>query len=140
MGGGKGEGRTWCEGQTFDIESEAHPRPCPALGSSSKTRPVRAHLPRGEDAAGFGKVESRCLVVCIESDDEGRDSERPDTATLRVLLLDPGDVPRDVLYRHRILDGQTVRLALYAGLVDEDTGVGGEAWREREREGGGGGG
>jgi hypothetical protein len=43
-------------------------------------------------------------------------------------LLHAGNVARDVLDRHGILDGQAVALALDARLVDQDTPIRGEAW------------
>ena len=43
---------------------------------------------------------------------------------MRVLLLQPGDVPRDVLDGDGILDRQLVALALDPRPVDEDASVG----------------
>lgn len=81
----------------------------------------RTHLPCREDAAGLGEVQSRNVLVRIKANDEGGDTERPDSTRLRVLLLDARDVSRNVFDRYGVLDSEPMRLALYPGLVDEDT-------------------
>ena len=46
----------------------------------------------------------------------------------RTHLLDTGDMSRDILDRDGVLHRQSVALALYACLVDEDTAVGVETY------------
>ena len=81
------------------------------------------YFPCREDAAGLGEIQPRNVLVRVKANDERCDTERPDSTGLRVLLLDACNVSRDVLDRYRVLDSEPVRLALYPGLVDEDTRV-----------------
>ena len=46
---------------------------------------------------------------------------------LGILLLSPGNVPREILYGGIIFTSEAVGLGLEAGLLDEDAGVGREA-------------
>lgn len=64
------------------------------------------------------------MGVRIKPYNQRREPEGSNTSALRVLLLEPGDVPRDVLDGDRILNRQLVTLALDPRLVDEDPGVG----------------
>ena len=86
------------------------------------------HLPRRVNAGRLSHEQARLRVVGIEADDQGRDSEGADTTGLGVLLLHAGNVLGDVLDGGRVLDGETVRLALDARLVDQNTAVGSETW------------
>lgn len=86
------------------------------------------HLPRRVNSGRLSQEQTRLGVVGVKADDQGRDSEGANTAGLSVLLLHAGDVLSDVLDSRRVLDGEAVRLALDARLVDEDTAVSSEAW------------
>jgi hypothetical protein len=68
-------------------------------------------LPRGEGPGGVGLVQRRLLGVGVEADDERGEAEGAHPAALRVLLLQPGDVARDVLDGDGVLDGEAVALA-----------------------------
>lgn len=80
-------------------------------------------LPRRKDTAWLGKVESRSRVIGIETDEKSSDTEWAYTTGLCVFLLDSSNVTRNVFDRHWVFDSQAMRLALYAGFVDEDTSV-----------------
>ena len=41
-------------------------------------------------------------------------------------LLDTGNMSRDILDRNRVFNSQAMALALYPGLVNQDTTIGGE--------------
>lgn len=68
----------------------------------------------------------------VEANNQRADAKWTHTTRLCVPLLHAGDVLCDVLDGDGVLDGETVRLRLEAGLVDEDAGVGVES---REGEG-----
>lgn len=62
----------------------------------------------------------------IESDDQATDSKRSHSSRLGVLLLNPGNVTRDVLDRNGIFDCQSVRLTFGTRTVNQDARIGGE--------------
>lgn len=89
------------------------------------------NVPCAVDTTGLSLVESRLLAPRIKAHHQRTNTKRPDTTTLRVPLLHTGNILRNILDADGILDGETVRLGLEPGLVDEDARVGVEAG-ERE--------
>ena len=90
-------------------------------------------LPSGEGPRGVSLVQRGLLGVGVEADDERGQAEGAHPSALRVLLLQAGDVARDVLDGDGVLDGEAVALALDAGTVDEHARVGLEP-RARQRD------
>jgi hypothetical protein len=48
---------------------------------------IRLHLPSRENAAGFGLVQPRFLIVWVETDDERGNAKRSHTTGLSVTLF-----------------------------------------------------
>jgi hypothetical protein len=90
-------------------------------------------LPSGEGPRGVSLVQRGLLGVGIEADDERGEAEGAHPSALRVLLLQAGDVARDVLDGDGVLDCEAVALALHASAVDEHARVGLEP-RARQRD------
>ena len=103
-----------------------------------------AYLPSAVDTSWLCLVQSRLVVIWIKANDERRDTKRPNASRLSVPLqtssastwwqdrwktnlLNARDMPCDILHSHWIFDSQTVTLALYPGLVNENPAIGGEA-------------
>lgn len=93
--------------------------------------------PAAVRAGRVGLVQDGLADVALgggvgEAGEEGGDAKGPDSAALGVLLLRSGDVAGHVLDAGSVLAGEAVGLGLDAGLVDEDTGVGGEAGKGQD--------
>ena len=96
--------------------------------------PDGLRLPAGVGTGGIGLVQVRSPRtgrVGAQARHQRRDAKGTDAALLRVLLLDLGHVPGQVIHRRRIFHGQPERLRLDADLVDEDARVGRQP-RERQ--------
>mmetsp|Transcript_16734 Transcript_16734/g.35931 ORF Transcript_16734/g.35931 Transcript_16734/m.35931 type:complete len:241 (+) Transcript_16734:335-1057(+) len=85
----------------------------------------RHRLPRGIVARGLRLKKPR-LAVRVESHNQRRDAKRTHTTALRISLLDPRHVLRDVLDRRRVLKCQSVALALNQRPVDEHASISGK--------------
>lgn len=69
---------------------------------------LNEYLPSRVDSRRLSLVQSRCLVVLVETDNQRTDTKRTDTTTLCIPLLHAGDVLGDIFNRDWVLHGQTV--------------------------------